>query len=312
MAAGLMLKPAAAYPLWLIAGPTASGKSGLALRLAEAIGAEIVNADSMQIYRDLRVLTARPTRADEARAPHHLFGVADAGERWSAGRWLRAVRERLAQIAARERPAIVVGGTGLYLRALTEGLADIPAISSAIRDETTALYERLGEADFRDRLAAHDPDAAARIEAGDRQRLTRAWEVFAATGRSLTAWRAAGSPALIDWRGVVLDPPREVLYRRCDARLAAMLEGGALREVEALLARRLDPSLPAMKALGVAPLAALLRGELTRDAALERAQAATRQYAKRQLTWFRGQAADWPRIEAETAQDQWAALRAMM
>jgi len=312
MAAGLMTKPAAPYPLWLIAGPTASGKSGLALRLAEAIGAEIVNADSMQIYRDLRVLTARPTRADEARAPHHLFGVADAGERWSVGRWLRAARETLAQIAGRERPAIVVGGTGLYLRALTEGLADIPAIPAALRDETAILYERLGEADFRAKLAAHDPEAAARIEAGDRQRLTRAWEVFAATGRSLTAWRAAESPALSHWRGVVLAPPRDALYRRCDARLAAMLDAGALGEVEALLARGLDASLPAMKALGVAPLAALLRGEITREAALARARADTRHYAKRQMTWFRGQAADWPRIEAETAADQWAALRAMM
>jgi tRNA dimethylallyltransferase len=284
-------------PVTLIAGPTAGGKSALALALALETGAEIVNADSIQLYGDLRVLTARPTPADEAAAPHHLFGVADAAEAWSAGRWLRAARAVLAEIAARGRLAIVVGGTGLYFRALTVGLAEIPAVPAAVRAESAALHDMIGEAAFRERLAAVDPRAAARIAPGDRQRLTRAFEVHAATGRPLSHWRAATTPALPPgaWRGLVVEPPRETLYDRCDARLAAMIEAGALEEVARLLARGLDPRLPAMKALGVVPFAAHLRGETPMEAALARARQDTRHYAKRQLTWFRNQTPDWPR-----------------
>src|SRR5579871_3832296 len=169
--------------IWLIAGPTASGKSALALRLARAAGGEIVNADALQLYRDLHVLSARPTPDEEALAPHHLFGTADAAEGWSVGRWLRAATEVLAAIAARGRPAIVVGGTGLYFRALTAGLADIPAVPTTVRAEVQALYDEVGEAAFRTRLAEVDPAAARRIAGGDRQRLTRAYEVFVASGR---------------------------------------------------------------------------------------------------------------------------------
>jgi tRNA dimethylallyltransferase len=288
-----MAKPS----VWLIAGPTASGKSGLALALAECAGAEVVNADALQVYRDLAVLTARPTVADLARAPHQLYGVADAAEAWSAGRWLRAAETALAQIAARGRPAIVVGGTGLYLRALTEGLSEVPPVPPAIRGEADATFAREGEAAFRARLAGVDPEAESRIAPGDRQRLVRAMSVALATGRPLTRWQAKpGEPPLAGWRAVVLEPPRETLYARCDARLGSMLEHGALSEVAALMARGLDPGLPAMKALGAPEFAAHLRGESTLDQALAAARQSTRRYAKRQTTWFRNQTPDWPRL----------------
>jgi tRNA dimethylallyltransferase len=287
--------------IWLIAGPTASGKSALALALARAAGGEIVNADSMQLYGGLRILTARPTAEDEAAAPHHLFGVADPAEAWSVGRWLAAARETLAAIAARRRPAIVVGGTGLYFRALTVGLADIPPVPAATRAAVQGDYDRLGEAAFRARLAAVDPAAAARIAVADRQRLTRALEVFEATGRALSGWQAATAPALAPdaWSGVVLTLPRAALYARIDARLEAMVAAGALAEVEALVERRLDPALPAMKALGVAGFAAQLAGALSPAEALAGAKAETRRYAKRQITWFDRQAPAWPRLTAD-------------
>ena len=299
--------------IWLIAGPTASGKSALALRLAERLGGEIVNADSMQLYADLRVLTARPSLEDEGRAPHRLFGVADAADGWSTGRWLRAAVPLLGEIAGRGRDAIVVGGTGLYFRALTAGLAEIPAVPAAVRREAEADYERLGEAAFRARLASADPAAAARVAPGDRQRLVRAWEVFSATGTPLSDWQAQSAPALAagSWTAVALDPPRPALYARCDARLAAMVEAGALAEAAALVARNLDPALPAMKAVGVREFAAHLRGETTLAEALARAQQETRRYAKRQATWMRGQMAGWPRIAALDPQDQWRQFLAL-
>ena len=287
-------------PVTLIAGPTASGKSALALRLAIETGGEIVNADSMQVYADLRVLTARPSPADEAAIPHHLFGVADAADSWSVGRWLTAARRTLAEIADRGRPAIVVGGTGLYFRALTVGLADIPGVAAGVRAEVQALYDEDGEGAFRDRVAAVDPVAARRIAAGDRQRLTRAYEVFASSGRALSAWQARPSPALApgSWRALVLEPPRQTTYARCDDRLAVMLGAGALEEVARLIGRGLDAKLPAMKALAVTPFAAHLRGEISREGALAEARRDTRRYAKRQATWFRNQAPDWPRARA--------------
>ncbi len=301
--------------VWLIAGPTASGKSALALQLAEAIGAEIVNADSMQLYADLAVLTARPSPADLARAPHHLYGVVDAGEAWSAGRWLAAAHAVLDGIAGRGRPAVVVGGTGLYFGALTGGLADIPAVPPAVRDEATACYEDQGEDAFRAALADRDPGAAARIQAGDRQRLIRAASVLAATGRPLSAWQAAAAPILLspaDYRTIVLDPPRAALYARCNARLQAMIAQGALEEVAALLERRLPVQSPAMKALGVRELAMYLQGAHSLETALAEAQVQTRRYAKRQSTWFRNQTPGWPRVEALEAPNQWAALQALL
>jgi tRNA dimethylallyltransferase len=298
-------------PVILIAGPTASGKSALAARLALATGGEIVNADSMQVYRDLRVLTARPTPAEEALAPHHLFGIADATQAWSVGHWLRAATATLTEIAARGRAAIVVGGTGLYFRALTRGLVEMPETPEGLRDAVARTLAAMGEPAFRRALAAVDPAAEARINAGDRQRLVRARAVFDATGRSLSDWRDATAPVLASgtWTGVVLAPPREALYRRCDERLPAMLADGALGEVAALMARRLDPGLPIMKALGVSAFSAQLRGELSAAEALDLVRRDTRRYAKRQSTWLRHQAPDWPKIEAIDPEDQWAELR---
>jgi tRNA dimethylallyltransferase len=282
----------------LIGGATASGKSAVALELARAHGGEIVNADSMQIYADLRVLTSRPSPKDEAEAPHHLFGVADGAEIWSVGRWLRAAQAVLGEIARRGRPAIVVGGTGLYLRALTHGLADIPAIPAEIRVKTEARFDELGEDAFRADLAKVDRAAAARIAVGDRQRLTRALEVHAATGKTLSDWQQESQPPPMEgaWRGIIIEPPREEIYRRCDARLASMVDAGALEEVRRLMVRHVPPESPILKALGVAPFAAHLRGDLALADALARARTDTRHYAKRQLTWFRHQTPDWERI----------------
>jgi tRNA dimethylallyltransferase len=297
----------------LIAGPTASGKSAMALRLAGQTGAEIVNADALQLYRDLRILSARPSAEEEARVPHHLFGVADAADGWSVGRWLRAANAALTDIAARGRPAIVVGGTGLYFKALTQGLAPIPEVPAEAVAAAEVLFDGEGETAMREALAMLDPAAAARIAPGDRQRLVRALAVARATGRSLSAWQAEATGALPAgaWRAVALEPPREALYARCDARLVAMIDGGAVEEAAALMARGLDPRLPAMKAVALRELAAFAAGEATREAALKAAQIATRHYAKRQLTWFRNQTPDWPRIAAADGQEQWAELMAL-
>jgi tRNA dimethylallyltransferase len=299
--------------IWLIAGPTASGKSELALRLAEAADAEIVNADSMQLYRDLRVLTARPSADEEARAPHHLFGIVDAAVGWSVGRWLEAAVERLATLGEARRPIVFVGGTGLYFRALVEGLAEVPPVPPEVRKAAEAEFDALGATAFRERLAAHDPAAAERIAPGDRQRLVRAWEVLAHTGTPLTDWQRTGAPALTGraWRALALAPPRARLYARCDARLEAMVAHGASEEVEALIARGLDPELPAMKAVGVREIAAFVRGEASLAEALAAAQRETRRYAKRQLTWMRGQMAGWPTLTAETPEEQWRQFLAL-
>jgi tRNA dimethylallyltransferase len=299
--------------IWLIAGPTASGKSALALRLAEAEGAEIVNADSMQLYADLRQLTVRPSPEDVGRVPHLLFGTVDAADGWSVGRWLKAAHEALAAIATRGRPAVVVGGTGLYFRALTQGLAEVPPIPAEARRAAAADLETLGAETFHARLAGADPIAAARIPAADRQRMARAWEVFAATGRPLSDWQADSALALPagSWSAVALDPPRETLYARCDARLAAMIETGVLDEVAVLAARGLDPALPLMKAVGYRQFAAHLRGETGLAEALAAAQQETRRYVKRQVTWMRGQMADWPRISEIGADGQWRQFLAL-
>ena len=284
--------------IWLIAGPTASGKSAYALDLAERIDGEIVNADSMQIYAGLRVLTAGPSPDETARAPHHLFQVVDPAIGWSVGRWLEAASQVLSEIQTREKPAIVVGGTGLYFRALTHGLADVPPVPETQREISSLLYAARGESEFREILRSLDPEAEVRIETGDRQRLVRAHAVAIATGKSLTAWQTDTKPALAPgtWKGLVLDPPRAELYARCDARLAVMVEQGALDEVRAVEARGLDPALPALKAVGYREFAAHLRGETTLDRALDAARQETRRYAKRQLTWFRNQTPDWERI----------------
>jgi len=284
-------------PVWLIAGPTASGKSALALELAEATGGEIVNADSMQIYADLKVLTARPSPADTTRAPHHLYGVANGADVWSVGRWLRAVQTVLAGIEARGRGAIVVGGSGLYFHALTRGLSDIPTVPEPDRAAVEAAFVAEGEARFRERLAEFDPAAEGRIAHGDKQRLVRALAVWRTTGRALSQWQAELTPPVLGaWRGLVLDPPRETLYDHCSARLATMVPCGVLQEVRTLMNRNLDPGLPVMKALGVPEFTNHLRGEIGLEEALAATLQATRRYAKRQTTWFRNQSRDWPRL----------------
>lgn len=283
--------------LTLIAGPTASGKSRLALDMAERTGAVIINADSQQLYADLRVLSARPSLADEALSEHRLYGVADAAESWSVGRWTRAVMPLLEELAAQDRPALLVGGTGLYFNALTRGLADIPAVPDSVRDAVQAAYDLEGEAAFRRHLAEVDATSAAAITPGDRQRLIRALAVAQTTGRSLSDWKADTRPLLApgDWKGLVLEPDRNRLYASCDLRVAQMIEQGALDEVKALADRRLDPDLPAMKAVGVRELMAHLSGETSLKRAMEQTRQATRNYAKRQLTWFRNQTPDWAR-----------------
>ena len=282
----------------LLAGPTASGKSRRALDMAQRTGAVIVNADSQQLYADLRVLSARPSAGEEALAEHRLYGVADAADAWSVGRWTRTVMPVLAELAAEGRPALLVGGTGLYFTALTTGLADIPDVPVEVRDAAAAAFDADGETAFRRWLAEVDPAAEARIKAGDRQRLTRAWAVAQHTGRALSDWTADTTPLLApgSWTGLVIEPEREALYANCDLRVADMVEAGALDEVRALMARGLDPALPAMKAVGVREFAAHLTGETTLAAAVEATRQATRNYAKRQLTWFRNQTPGWARV----------------
>ena len=281
----------------LIAGPTASGKSALALALAEKIGGIIVNADSMQVYRDLRVITARPTPAEEARVPHRLYGHLDAGENYSVGRWCRDVGTVLAEIERQGRVAILVGGTGLYFKALTSGLAAVPPIPAEIRGHVRARMASEGAAALHGELAGLDPATAQRLMVNDRSRIARALEVVLATGRSLTDWHREGLPALVDSARaakIFLTCERKQLVARIEARFAAMLEAGALDEVRALERRQLDPLLPAMKAHGVPWLIRHLHGEISLDEAAAGAIMDTRRYAKRQLTWFRNQMTDWP------------------
>jgi tRNA dimethylallyltransferase len=294
----------------LILGPTASGKSALALALAAELGGEIVNADSMQIYADLRVLTARPTVEETARAPHHLYGFVDAAQRFSVGAWLAAAKATLADIAARRKPAIVVGGTGLYFKALIEGLAATPPIPPAVRDDLLNDLAQHGAPALHARLAARDPAAAAALQPNDGPRILRALEVLSVSGESILAWRARHDPPVLpagSWRGLALAPPRAALYAAINARFDAMLAAGALDEARTLAARGLDPQLPCMKAHGAPALMAHLRGEISLARAAEIAAQDTRNYAKRQFTWLRGQAPDWPRVEAVGLSDRIAA-----
>ena len=291
-------RPASGALITLLAGPTASGKSQRALEMAQRTGAVIINADSQQLYADLRVLSARPSPDEEAQAEHRLYGAADAADAWSVGRWSRAVMPVLAELAAEGQPAVLVGGTGLYFTALTIGLADIPDVPVEVRSAAGEAFDAEGEPGFRRALAEVDPAAEARIETGDRQRLTRAWAVARHTGRALSDWTADTTPLLApgSWTGMVVEPERGTLYANCDRRVSQMVEEGALDEVRALVARRLDPALPAMKAVGVRELAAHLAGKTTIDAAVEATRQATRNYAKRQLTWFRNQTPGWARV----------------
>ena len=284
-------------PLALIAGPTASGKSALALACARLADIAIVNADSAQVYADLRILTARPDEIDMSVAPHRLFGYVDGAEACSAARWAADARAQIDAAHAAGRLPILVGGTGLYFRTLLDGIAPVPEIEPAVRAEVRGLaVEEAYHA-----LAREDPDGAARLSPGDTTRVARALEVVRSTRRPLGAWQAertGGIGGRVALRPLITLPPRDWLVARCDARFLGMIEGGAVGEVERLIVRRLDPALPVMRAIGVREVAAWLRGELGREAMLEAGRLATRQYAKRQYTWFRNQPpAEWPRLQ---------------
>jgi tRNA dimethylallyltransferase len=276
----------------IIAGPTASGKSALAVGLAERFGGTVINADALQVYRELPILTAWPEAAAMARVPHLLYGWLDAAERGSAGWWREAALGEIAASHRAGRLPIVVGGTGLYLRALREGLAAIPPVPPQIRAEAAALYEELGGELFRSALARLDPETAALLPEGDRQRLTRAFEVVRATGIPIGAWRRQ-KPEKAPYRfaSILLMPPREALYAACDTRFLRMIEAGALAEAAALAVRELASDLPAMKAVGVPELLRHLRGEISLGEAVALATRETRRYVKRQTTWFRHQMA---------------------
>jgi tRNA dimethylallyltransferase len=299
----------------LIAGPTASGKSALALALAEKRGGIVINADSMQVYRDLRIITARPTPAEQERVPHLLYGHVDAAENYSVGRWCADIADALSTAEREGRAAIIVGGSGLYFSALTRGLAAVPGIPANIRREVRDRLASDGVAALHAELSARDPAAAARLMPNDRSRITRALEVVLATGRSLLDWHDENSPASIDPSRAIkvfLNPDRDKLFHRIDARFDIMMAAGALEEVAALAARRLPSDLPAMKAHGVPWLIRHLRGEISLADAVAGAKRDTRQYTKRQATWFRNQLADFAWLEPDGAlaaiETQWRTL----
>jgi tRNA dimethylallyltransferase len=279
-------------PVILIGGATASGKSALALDIAEAFGGTVINADSMQVYRELRVVTARPADQEMSRLPHELYGVLSADEACSAGRWLALAHEAVAAAREAGRLPVLVGGTGLYLRAFEEGLAAVPTVPDAVVDDATARLEDIGAAAFYEELEAIDPVAAARVPATDSQRMIRVWAVAKHTGRALSMWQADGNQGGAD--GLTLFklcclPDREKLYPACDLRFESMVADGAIEEVERLMDLELDPALPAMRAVGVRDIAGYLAGDLSEQQMIARGQTATRQYAKRQFTWFRRQ-----------------------
>lgn len=276
----------------VVCGPTASGKSALALALAERVSGTIINADSMQVYRGLEILSAQPDAAARARVPHELYGVLDPGDPCSAGRWRDMALAAIDRARMAGRLPILCGGTGLYLRALMRGIAPVPSVPAAVRAAVRARHAELGNAAFHAELAARDPETAAAIRPSDPQRMLRAMEVLLATGLPLARWRATpaeGPPAGLRFRTVLIDPPRAELYAAIDARFDRMVEQGALAEAARVAARGLDPGLPALKALGVAELARAAAGEVPVEYAVMRAKTLSRNYAKRQVTWFKRQ-----------------------
>jgi tRNA dimethylallyltransferase len=288
----------------LIAGPTASGKSALALALARKTGGVVINTDSMQVYRDLKVITARPTSDEELEVPHRLYGHVDAAVNFSAGAWVADAATVLKEVRAQNRLPIFVGGSGLYFKALTRGLSAVPPVPAEIREAVRARLERDGVEALHAELARRDPVSAERLKPRDRTRIARALEVIEATSRSLADWHREGLPPLLlagRYRALFLAPEREVLYARIDARFEAMLKQGALEEVAALAGRKLDPLLPAMKAHGVPALIRHLRGEISLVEASEIGRADTRHYAKRQFTWFRHQLPEFEWVKPEVA-----------
>jgi len=289
--------PSPKPPLIVIAGPTASGKSALALALAQQIAGVIVNADSAQIYHDLRVLSAAPTAEQLKMAEHRLYGIRDGAFPCSAAEWAALARDEIADLHRSSRIPILVGGTGLYLRTLLDGIAPVPAIDPEVRDRVRNSPIE----DNRAKLESLDPEAAARLKPGDTARTNRALEVILSSGRTLGEWqrqKEGGIADEVDLRPLILLPPRKWLYARCDERFGRMVQHGAVSEVEALLARKLNPNLPVMRAIGVPELSRYLLGEITLDEAIAAGRQATRRYAKRQYTWFAHQPpSDWPRFQ---------------
>ncbi|WP_300375928.1 tRNA (adenosine(37)-N6)-dimethylallyltransferase MiaA [Henriciella sp.] len=286
-------------PAILIHGPTASGKTDLSIQIARKINGEIVNADSMQVYRELNVISARPSEAEMDGVAHHLFGHVPVSERFSTGEWLEQARPVIEDIQKRGKTAVVVGGTGLYLLALTQGLSEIPPVPEETRHEVLEIAKADGVRGLKIRLQSVDPDAAARIDDNDRQRLSRAYEVWLATGKPLTSFQNQRSKPVLnndEWLGVALTPPRAKLYARIDKRFEGMLMEGAMEEARKLVALGIDPELPAMKAHGMPWLSAFIRGEIDANTAAENAKRDTRRYAKRQFTWIGRQFPFWPRI----------------
>ena len=283
----------------LIAGPTASGKSALALEMARQRDGVIVNADSMQVYSVLRILTARPDEAQMRMAPHLLYGHVHPREHYSTGQWLRDVRALVETAAFEGRIPIFIGGTGLYFRALLGGLAPMPAVPASVSERWRGVLVEQGPHELHRLLEKEDPEAARKFDPADGQRIARALEVLEASGRSILSWQAEVPEALIDRRNaemILLDPERTTLVARIERRFDRMIEEGAAAEAEALTALRLDATLPAAKAIGVREIAAALDGRFAMEEAIERVKAATRQYAKRQRTWFRHQVGhEWQR-----------------
>jgi tRNA dimethylallyltransferase len=280
----------------LIAGPTASGKSGVGLELACGLGGTVINADSMQVYRELRVLTARPSQSEEARAPHRLYGTVSAGQACSVGRWLDDAADAVAEARGKGRLPILVGGTGLYFKALTEGLAPVPDIPAEVRSYWREQAAKVSREALHQDLAARDPAMAAKLKPADPQRIMRALEVIDATGISLAEWQGGNAAPLLSPSEVlplVIAPEREPLYAAIDARFDRMIEHGAVGEVRALLDLELDPGLPAMRAHGVRELEAYLSGAVSREDAVAKAKTESRRYAKRQMTWARRFMSDW-------------------
>ncbi len=293
-------------PILLVYGPTASGKSALAVDLARRYAGEIINTDSMQVYRNVPILTAQPDISEQNGIAHHLYGHTDPASPGSVGIWLKEALRTIKTVKEHNKTPILVGGTGLYFEALTRGLATIPAIESDVGAQAAALLENKGIAALRDEVQRVDPAAAARILGDDRQRLLRAYSVYLQTGQSLSAFQKETRPVLApgSWRGMVLFPERPWLYERIAARFAHMVKHGALDEARSMAALGLPGDVPAMKALGLGPMIEHIQGHITLDSAIERAVRDTRRYAKRQYTWASGRFSDWPKIDANSPGQQ--------
>lgn len=301
-------------PAILIHGPTASGKSALSVALAKRLDGEVINADSMQVYRDLRVISARPAAAEMGGVEHHLFGHVPASERYSTGKWLEDVKPVIAKVQRRGKVPIIIGGTGLYHLALIEGLSEIPPVPEDVRSDVTEIFKAGGVPALREKLEQVDRETAERLGEGDRQRLSRALEVWLATGKSISSFHGKKGRSILgagEWLGVALTPTRSRLYARIDRRFEGMLMEGAMEEARGLASQSLPEDLPAMKAHGIPWLIAYLKGEMSAEGAAENAKRDTRRYAKRQFTWIGRQFPFWPRIPSLAIEDRLRVIHAL-